>query len=180
MEDQVTVAFLLISSLSNNGTLQITLSNISKQEVDNNCYHESITTIPMEAKLSDPNFTCSAFTEQWFMWTDVHNCGLWSTFVDIDPHLGTAVFCTTHKSNSCRQTSQKPWSWYICDHRQNQIVKNPLSLILWIRILNYGQQSSSCAATFLLNLFPSKRRTCPSVSAFRSQVKTFLFRKYIE
>ncbi len=47
--------------------------------------------MPMEAKLSDPDCTCSAFTEQWSMcglkstildfgphlWTDIHNCGLW-------------------------------------------------------------------------------------------------------
>ncbi len=25
---------------------------------------------------------------------------------------------------------QKPWSWYVFDHRQNQIVRNPLPLIL--------------------------------------------------
>ncbi len=44
---------------------------------NNNCYHGALATIPMEAKLNDPDCTCSAFTEQWSMWTEVHNCGLW-------------------------------------------------------------------------------------------------------
>ncbi len=43
----------------------------------------------MEAKLSDPDCTCSAFTEQWSLWTEVLNCGLWPPFVDFGPHLLT-------------------------------------------------------------------------------------------
>ncbi len=59
------------------------MRNISKQEVDNNnCYHGSIATMPMKAKLNDPDCTCSAFTEQWSMWTIVHISGLWPTFLD--------------------------------------------------------------------------------------------------
>ncbi len=36
----------------------------------------------METKLSDPDCTCSAFIEQWSMWTLIHICGLRSTIVD--------------------------------------------------------------------------------------------------
>ncbi len=41
--------------------------------------------MPMKAKLCDPDCTCSECTEQWSMWTEVFNCGLWSTFVDFGP-----------------------------------------------------------------------------------------------
>ncbi len=64
------------------------------------------------------------------LWTMVHGRGLWSTIVDYGPygrlnsikrpnHIVLQVFYTTHKSNRRRQTSQKPLSWNIFDHRQH-------------------------------------------------------------
>ncbi len=52
----------------------------------------------MEAKLNDPDCTCSALTKkvvhvgcspQW--WTVGHICGVWSTVVDCGPQLWTIV-----------------------------------------------------------------------------------------
>ncbi len=60
--------------------------SISKPDVDkNNCYLGSIATLSVEAKLRDPDYTCSAFIELLFIWTVVHrfvDCStisLWTT-----------------------------------------------------------------------------------------------------
>ncbi len=115
------------------------------------------------------------------LWTVIHICGLWSTFVDYcsywlnsintPSHIILQVFYTTHKSNWWRQTSQNTWSLYIFDHRQNQIVRNSLPLILTIdHSYLVGQLSQQCSS-FILSR--STYSTKWSIILSRSTYSTF-------
>ncbi len=50
----------------------------------------------------------------------------------------------------------------------------------WVRLLTMKKELFSWAAPLLWNALPSKLRTCSSVDAFRSQLKTFLCKQYFD